>query len=528
MATRGARPILNGCIASLLVMAAHSTVQGETRDRQSVAVSTPFTWNMAGTLVKADTPLQGSASTLLNNHFSYIAQYAMNTCQNNNTPYSCAANGCAYPGNPNSEIPSYTALRDWMVSYRDAGLYVGLWGATVNNPEAEAHCMAEVANTLNSTYGVTPTFFIVDAEKSYETNFGYTKRFVDEFNRTITFPLFKAETPECHTVIDFAYWINNGFTSIQPQAYWNDNGWDPKSCLEWSLAYGVPKSQCQVMLDGYRHGTPITWDQYAAKIAAFGGSGFNIWMTLNSDEWDQWKSLIETNNLAVYDGSPSGGCSNECGSGQKRCLDGDAWQECGNWDSDACLEWGGWWSCAQSYPGTTCSNGYCVGSCSNECSSGQKRCLDGDAWEECGNYDADACLEWGGWWSCSQSYPGTTCSGGYCVASCSNECSSGQKRCLDGDAWQECGNWDGDACLEFGGWWSCGQSYPGTTCSGGYCVGGGGCSNECSPGQKRCLDGDAWQECGNWDGDSCLEFGGWWSCAQSYPGTHCSSGYCVN
>jgi hypothetical protein len=426
-----------------------------------------------------------------------------------------------------------------------------------------------------------------------------------------------------------------------PQSYWNEVGdaGQPSRCLnDGCLNKGVPRNQCQPMLDGHRNGTPVTWDRYADQIQAFGGQGLVIWMTLEpASAWNQWKSLIETRNIAVYDGSPQppppgsgtcapysrsntasattnyatcnvtlsagqqitlgtcgvtgsagtgdtylrlfrggtqvaanddacgglrsritytaasagtytiregcyaatsctgtvawrtsgggGGCANECSSGQKRCIDGDAWQECGNWDADACLEWGGWWSCGQSYPGTTCSNGYCVGSCANECSSGQKRCLDSDAWQECGNYDPDQCLEWGGWWSCSQSYPGTTCSNGYCVGSCSNECSAGQKRCLDGDAWEECGNYDGDECLEWGGWWSCSQSYPGTTCSNGYCV--GGCSNECGPGQKRCIDGDAWQECGNWDGDACLEFGGWWSCAQSYPGTHCSSGYCV-
>src|SRR5439155_5048364 len=109
-----------------------------------------FAWQMAGTLVLWNDPLSAPATTLHANHFSYVGQYAMNGCANNNAPYSCAGNGCNYPGNPLSgEIaPSYADLASWIHTYQQQGLYAGAWGVTYTAPEAEAHCMAEIVNTL--------------------------------------------------------------------------------------------------------------------------------------------------------------------------------------------------------------------------------------------------------------------------------------------------------------------------------------------------------------------------------------------
>jgi hypothetical protein len=259
-----------------------------------------FSFKMAGALVLGNDPLNGTAAQLLADRFSYIGNYAVNGCQNNTAPYSCANNGCTYPGNPSAEILAYAALSAWMAQYQGAGMYVGLWGVTYDNVEAEAHCMAEVANTLRSTYGVTATFFDVDGEKSFETHQDYSQRFVTEFNKTLAFPLAKAYTPECHTAVPLAPWLTGGFTSIMPMAYWNANGVNPAYCLAWSLSYGAPKDQCQVMLDGYTHGTPHTWTDYANDIKSWGGVGFSVWRTLSGAEWDQWKPLIETKAIATY------------------------------------------------------------------------------------------------------------------------------------------------------------------------------------------------------------------------------------
>jgi len=262
-----------------------------------------FSWTMAGALVLWSEPLTASAAELRANHFSYVGQYAMNGCANNQTPYSCAANGCNYPGNPLSgEIaPSYAQLASWISMYQQQGLYAGVWGVTYNAPEAEAHCMAEVANTLRNAHGVTLDFFVVDAEKSYETYKadGYTKRFVDTFDATIQFDVAKAEAPECHIDIDFPYWTSHGF-AIQSQAYWNAYGLNPRYCLDWVAAYGVPKSMNQVMLDGWTSG-PHPFSAYATDIASFGGVGFSIWRTLAAGTWAQWKPLIESDHIAEWE-----------------------------------------------------------------------------------------------------------------------------------------------------------------------------------------------------------------------------------
>ena len=89
------------------------------------SVVTAFSWSMAGVLLVASEPLSGTPAELLDAHFSYVGQYAVNGCATNTTPYSCANNGCVYPGNPTAEILSYTLLRDWMIAHQSAGLYVG-------------------------------------------------------------------------------------------------------------------------------------------------------------------------------------------------------------------------------------------------------------------------------------------------------------------------------------------------------------------------------------------------------------------
>jgi hypothetical protein len=269
------------------------------------AAGAGFSWQLAGASVLWNDPLSVSAATLRENHFAYVAQYAMNGCTNNAQPYSCATNGCNFPGNPMSgEIaPSYAELASWVLAQQQQGLYAGAWGVTYEAPEAEAHCMAEIANTLRSDHGATLDFWIVDAEKSYETHKaeGYTQRFVDTFDSTIAFSLAKAEAPECHIDIDYPYWAAHGY-AIQSQAYWNAYGVNPSYCLDWVTAYGVPLEMNQVMLDGWTFGgTPAhAPGDYAADIASRNGVGFSIWRTLPAGAWSEWRPLIETLHIAEY------------------------------------------------------------------------------------------------------------------------------------------------------------------------------------------------------------------------------------
>ena len=148
-------------------------------------------------------------------------------------------------------------------------------------------------------------------------------------------------------------------------------------------------------------------------------------------------------------------CSNECSTnGLKQCS-GNAYQVCGNYDSDACLEWGSSTDCPSSLvcsgegicqtPDTDCvrknqrcdtsdeccfdlvcsTNGRCVenttSSCIDKCSlQGSKQCSGNDAYQVCDDYDYDTCLEWGSSISCQLS---EACeSDGFCKAKTTAKC----------------------------------------------------------------------------------------------------------
>jgi len=123
-----------------------------------------------------------------------------------------------------------------------------------------------------------------------------------------------------------------------------------------------------------------------------------------------------------------------------------------------------------------CSAGYCydnsyasyVVMCDYACVSGKCDCGDGvceywkPGYENCGNCYNDC--------PCSSGY---VCVSGQCVLACSNECTSGTTRCLSSSTRQTCGNYDADACLEWGSDYACPYG-----CSGGECITTGTCTCE--------------------------------------------------
>ena len=88
--------------------------------------------------------------------------------------------------------------------------------------------------------------------------------------------------------------------------------------------------------------------------------------------------------------------------------------------------------------------------CVEECTRGLTRCGIGGGVETCGDYDDDDCLEWGGWNPCNA---GWICELGECVVDCGSQCASGAQRCAIGavEGIETCGDYDGDSCREWGG-----------------------------------------------------------------------------
>lgn len=86
--------------------------------------------------------------------------------------------------------------------------------------------------------------------------------------------------------------------------------------------------------------------------------------------------------------------------------------------------------------------------CRDECTSGLTRCGQGGV-ETCADYDEDDCFEWGGATPCDAE---EICELGECVVDCGLQCPRGLRRCSTGgsEGVETCGDYDGDSCLEWG------------------------------------------------------------------------------
>ncbi|MBN2498801.1 MAG: hypothetical protein JXR96_29690 [Deltaproteobacteria bacterium] len=214
-------------------------------------------------------------------------------------------------------------------------------------------------------------------------------------------------------------------------------------------------------------------------------------------------------------------CEDECWWGESYCVDEMGYVECGPWDGDPCLEFGPRLECPE---GSFCdwNTGRCDGACEDECWWGESYCLDEWLYVECADWDGDGCAEFGQPMECP---PDAPCDPmiGRCYDSCWDECWWGESYCIDEMRYVECGDWDNDACLEFGPPMYCDDD---SWCDWetGRCV--GSCVNECWWGDFRCESQRAYVYCGDFDGDGCLE----WSPRERCPqGTFCSedAGGCV-
>ena len=199
---------------------------------------------------------------------------------------------------------------------------------------------------------------------------------------------------------------------------------------------------------------------------------------------------------------PTQHCSNDCSTNGMRQCYGGGYREC-NRGSDGCLHWSGVTNCGS---GQVCNNGSCLSSCSNECSvSGQRRCS-GNGFQQCGNYDSDDCLEWGTVTNCNSD---ETCNNGSCVnhPTCTNECNLIDQRVCDGNGYKQCGNYDSDSCLEWGAVTNCGAS---ETCNNGSCIFHPTCTNQCVAGEHQC-SGSSGRTCGTF-GAACTSWGTYQEC----------------
>lgn len=153
-------------------------------------------------------------------------------------------------------------------------------------------------------------------------------------------------------------------------------------------------------------------------------------------------------------------CEDECAAAGTTCsADDAAIVECGDLDGDPCLD-------ATTTPcpaGSACAGGVCAPTCTDECAAGQQECATAWTIRTCGQSDGDPCLEWGAATPCPMA---AACTADACEAPCTDECMTASPECQDGGV-AECGQHDADACLEWSAPVPC---QPGDACDGGECL----------------------------------------------------------
>ena len=107
------------------------------------------------------------------------------------------------------------------------------------------------------------------------------------------------------------------------------------------------------------------------------------------------------------------------------------------------------------------------------------------------------------------------------LPACTDTCQNTATKCISDNAVQTCGNYDGDSCLE----WSTPVVCPSNqVCVEGRCVDAFSCKNTCLKGVKKCDSPNSYMQCGDSNGDTCDE----WSKSISCPSNQiCSYGECV-
>ena len=208
---------------------------------------------------------------------------------------------------------------------------------------------------------------------------------------------------------------------------------------------------------------------------------------------------------------PDGVCVPDCKG--KECGDNGCGTQCGLCDEGTeCVA--GVCACVPQCQGKSCGPDACggeCGTCGDEkvCNAAGVCVCEPDCVDK--ECGSDGC---GG--MCGFCTPGDWCIDFLCTSSCVQDCQTpGEKSCLAG-GWRECGQFDDDTCLDWGPVVECD---PGLTCVGGSCV----CVPECK--DKECGPDGCGSECGACDGTPCIA--GKCSCAGDCTNRECGWDGCT-
>jgi len=174
-------------------------------------------------------------------------------------------------------------------------------------------------------------------------------------------------------------------------------------------------------------------------------------------------------------------CQDFCNPGDQRCgLTGDYVVYCNDDNGDGCYEWSVY---DVDYCSDGCVNGYCTSEyddqntgdeCRDKCVKGERRCSGPKDYIVCKTDSSTGCTFWK---ENDDYFCEYGCDDGECRSEpqkyCTDYCTQGDKRCAgDGNFYIECGDYDSNSCYEWGGDW--------TTCEYGCTEGDG---------EARCKEG---------------------------------------
>lgn len=211
-----------------------------------------------------------------------------------------------------------------------------------------------------------------------------------------------------------------------------------------------------------------------------------------------WSAAVACMAPEVCSGGQCGAaCSSQCQLGATYCS-GAGFRTCIG-GASGCNDWSPTVTACPN--GMVCSGGACVAACTDRCAPGATQCS-GTGVQTC-ELKATGCRDWSDPVPCGG---GKVCSGGNCVTSCSDQCASGDKRCVGTDSLQTC-DVQASGCRD----WSLAQLCPGGgTCTANMCI-------TCTNGAKRCSAIGDIEQCVN---------GAWTQTASCAFG--CNNGTCIN
>lgn len=185
----------------------------------------------------------------------------------------------------------------WVTRFIEAsGLPVGGWSSLAGYPHADAGFAA----TQLQRNGLT--FYIANAEVSYQAKPGASQQFVTRF-RQLEPTLTAGLSSLCDAQgIGLQPWASAGFAFL-PQAYVNDFGGSvsPAQCLRTAAPFA--SSQVHPTVGSY-HGQKgwVTPAQYAQLLAQAGTTGFSVYLAetnMPAQSWQAYGQAIKTLHIAA-------------------------------------------------------------------------------------------------------------------------------------------------------------------------------------------------------------------------------------